>query len=84
MSFTIDCETHAEIDRTWDALLEGGGHPKACGWQRDRLGVDWQIHAAGDVGDDGPPYRRRAKQAVDAMMTLVNFDLAKLQAASDA
>ena len=33
----------AELDRYWNALLEGGGAPEACGWLKDRFGVSWQI-----------------------------------------
>ncbi|HKX39523.1 MAG TPA: VOC family protein, partial [Burkholderiaceae bacterium] len=43
VSFVVNCETQAEIDRYWDALLEGGGSPEACGWLKDRYGVSWQI-----------------------------------------
>lgn len=32
-----------ELDRTWDALLAGGGRAQACGWLIDGLGPRWQI-----------------------------------------
>lgn len=43
ISFTIDCEDQAEVDRYWDALIEGGGSPSQCGWLKDRFGMSWQV-----------------------------------------
>ncbi|MBW8833827.1 MAG: VOC family protein [Burkholderia sp.] len=48
VSFLVNCADQAEIDRYWDAFLEGGGVPEACGWLKDRFGVSWQI-APNDV-----------------------------------
>ena len=42
ISLMVECDTQAEIDRIWDALLDGGA-PEECGWLRDRWGVSWQI-----------------------------------------
>src|SRR5688500_4423395 len=43
VSFLIHCDTQAELDRYWNAILEGGGKPQACGWIIDRYGLRWQI-----------------------------------------
>jgi predicted 3-demethylubiquinone-9 3-methyltransferase (glyoxalase superfamily) len=43
ISFLVNCDSQAEIDRYWNALLEHGGKPQACGWIIDRYGVRWQI-----------------------------------------
>src|SRR5262249_32693857 len=43
ISLVVTCEDQAELDRYWNALLEGGGKPSACGWLIDRYGVRWQI-----------------------------------------
>ncbi|ABE41294.1 3-demethylubiquinone-9 3-methyltransferase [Rhodopseudomonas palustris BisB5] len=42
ISFKIDCADQAEVDRLWDALLNGGT-PDRCGWLRDRYGRSRQI-----------------------------------------
>src|SRR5690606_13099118 len=43
VSFMVNCESQEEIDRYWNALLESGGRPQACGWIIDKYGVRWQI-----------------------------------------
>ena len=43
VSFVIECEDQAEVDRLWDALTADGGEPGPCGWLKDRYGLSWQI-----------------------------------------
>lgn len=83
VSFTVGCDTQEEVDRCWNALLEGGGRPEACGWLRDRWGVAWQMTPNVLPKMMADPDRRRARQATDAMMTMVKLDIAALQAAFD-
>jgi predicted 3-demethylubiquinone-9 3-methyltransferase (glyoxalase superfamily) len=80
VSFVVNCETQAEIDHYWDALLEGGT-PEECGWLKDRFGLSWQIVPTllGEMMAD--PDRARAKRATDAMMKMVKLDIATLKAA---
>src|SRR5450432_3202099 len=42
-SIMVECETQAEIDRLWEALIADGGAPSRCGWLKDPFGVSWQI-----------------------------------------
>jgi predicted 3-demethylubiquinone-9 3-methyltransferase (glyoxalase superfamily) len=42
VSFHIDCDNQAEVDRLWNTLCDGGT-PVQCGWVRDRYGVSRQI-----------------------------------------
>ena len=39
MSLVVLCDDQAELDRYWNALLEGDGKPVACGWIIDRYGL---------------------------------------------
>ncbi|MBC6982193.1 VOC family protein [Caulobacter sp. 17J80-11] len=81
VSFTVNCETQAEVDRFWDALVAGGGQHSQCGWLRDKFGVAWQvtpIQIRDTVGGDDPAGARRA---MEAMMQMTKLDIAKLEKA---
>jgi predicted 3-demethylubiquinone-9 3-methyltransferase (glyoxalase superfamily) len=82
ISFVVNCDTQAEIDRYWDALLAGGGSAEQCGWLKDRFGLCWQIVPTVLPRLLGDPDRVKAKRAADAMMRMVKFDIATLEAAS--
>ena len=80
VSFSLDCEDQAEVDRFWDALSEGGA-PVACGWLTDRFGVPWQIVPKVLTQMIADPDRERAGRAMQAMMGMVKLDIAALKAA---
>ena len=82
ISFVVDCDDQAEVDRYWNALLQGGA-PEACGWLKDRYGVSWQIVPRALFTMMADPDRAKAKRATDAMLKMVKLDLPKLQAAFD-
>jgi predicted 3-demethylubiquinone-9 3-methyltransferase (glyoxalase superfamily) len=79
----INCETQEELDRYWDALVEGG-QPEQCGWLRDKYGLCWQIVPTrlGELMAD--PDKDKARRVGDAMMSMVKFDIAGLEAAAEA
>lgn len=79
-SLAVACETQAEIDTLWDALLEGG-EPLACGWLKDKFGVRWQIVPAKIGAMLGDPDPVRAKRVYDAMLQMIKLDIATLEAA---
>jgi predicted 3-demethylubiquinone-9 3-methyltransferase (glyoxalase superfamily) len=81
ISFVVNCDTQAEIDRYWNALLANGGSTEQCGWLKDRFGLSWQIVPTVLVQMMADPDRARAKRASDAMMQMVKLDIAALQAA---
>ncbi|HEY9566230.1 MAG TPA: VOC family protein [Nocardioides sp.] len=84
ISFQILCEDQAEIDRYWDALVDGG-EEQPCGWLKDRFGVSWQIFPESMYGflTEGDPARiQRASAAV--MSTFGKLDIAAIEAAADA
>ena len=79
-SFSLGCDTQAEIDRFWDALLDGGS-PEQCGWLKDRYGLNWQI-GPNRIGDwMAGPDKDGAKRAAQAMMKMIKLDIARLEAA---
>jgi len=81
VSFLVKCADQAEIDKYWNALLESGGKPQACGWIIDKYGLRWQITAAamGDMMSD--PDKAKARRVAEEMLKQVKIDLAKLEAA---
>src|SRR5262245_36123048 len=81
ISFLVHCESQAELDRYWNAILEHGGKPQACGWIIDRYGVRWQIvpTVLGEMMADRDPVR--AKRVAEEMLRQVKLDVAKLEAA---
>jgi predicted 3-demethylubiquinone-9 3-methyltransferase (glyoxalase superfamily) len=82
VSFMVNCDDQEELDRYWNALLEGGGSPEACGWLKDRFGVSWQIVPTDLVGMMADPDQAKAKRVADAMLKMVKFDIAALKSAS--
>lgn len=83
-SFTIDCESQAEVDRYWDALLEGGGQPSQCGWLKDRFGLSWQVVPTALPKLLTDPDRAKADRVMAAMMKMAKIDIAALEAAAKA
>jgi len=84
VSFSIECEDQAEVDRLWDALAADGGEPGPCGWIKDRFGLSWQIvpRALNELVSDPDP--DRARRAMEAMLRMGKIDVAELQRAADA
>lgn len=42
VSLEVHCESAEEVDRIYDALVDGGS-AQPCGWLKDRYGLSWQI-----------------------------------------
>ena len=81
ISFSIDCEDQAEVDRYWDALIAGGGEHSVCGWLKDRYGVSWQvIPKAIERYFDGSD-RAGAARAMAAMLQMTKIDVEELREA---
>jgi predicted 3-demethylubiquinone-9 3-methyltransferase (glyoxalase superfamily) len=81
VSFLVNCDSQAEIDRYWNAILENGGKPQACGWIIDKYGLRWQISstALGEMMTD--PDRQKAGRVAEEMLRQVKIDISKLEAA---
>ena len=80
VSFLVNCESQAELDRYWSALLEGGS-AEQCGWLKDKFGVSWQIIPTVLSEMMTSSDRAKAKRASDAMLKMVKIDIAALQSA---
>lgn len=77
ISFVINCDTQAEIDKLWDALGKGG-KIEQCGWLKDRFGVSWQIVPSVLTEMMRNPDRARVKRVTDVMLKMVKLDIAEL------
>jgi predicted 3-demethylubiquinone-9 3-methyltransferase (glyoxalase superfamily) len=82
ISLVVTCEDQQELDRYWNAIVEGGGKPQACGWIIDRYGLRWQIVPAklDEWMDDRDP--ARSKRVSDAFLKMVKLDIPQLEAAA--
>jgi predicted 3-demethylubiquinone-9 3-methyltransferase (glyoxalase superfamily) len=79
-SFQIATDDQEETDRYWNAIVNNGGQESACGWCKDRWGLNWQItpRALTDALAAGGG---EAKRAFDAMMTMRKIDVATIEKA---
>jgi predicted 3-demethylubiquinone-9 3-methyltransferase (glyoxalase superfamily) len=81
VSFVVNCETQAEIDRFWDALAANGGEESMCGWLKDRFGLSWQIvpTALPRMLQDADP--DQANAVMRAMLQMRRIEVPVLEAA---
>jgi predicted 3-demethylubiquinone-9 3-methyltransferase (glyoxalase superfamily) len=77
----VNCDTQNEIDRYWNALLDGGT-PEACGWLKDKYGLSWQIVPTRAFELMADPDTAKAKRFGEAMLKMVKFDIAALEVAA--
>ena len=80
-SFQVATDDQAETDRYWDAIVGNGGAESACGWCKDKWGINWQITPRVLTEAMADPDRAAAKRVYEAMMTMVKIDVAAIQAA---
>jgi len=69
-----------ELDRYWEALLAGGGHPTACGWLVDRFGVSWQVIPVELEAALTNPDPEKANFALQAMLKQTKIVIGELTA----
>ncbi len=80
-SFQVSTEDQAETDRYWDAIVGQGGQASACGWCKDKWGLNWQITPrvlSEAIADPDPAVARRA---FEAMMQMGKIDIAAIERA---
>lgn len=80
ISFFIQCDTQAEIDRYWSAL---SADPEAgvCGWTKDPFGLSWQVAPRVLEGMLKDGTKEQAKRVTEAFLKMKKFDLAALERA---
>lgn len=79
-SFQIATDDQAETDRYWNAIVGNGGAASACGWCKDKWGLNWQItpRVLTEAMAEGGAV---AKRAFEAMMGMTKIDIAAIEAA---
>ncbi|EZP68105.1 VOC family protein [Pseudomonas sp. RIT357] len=80
-SFQVATDDQAETDRYWNAIIDNGGQPSACGWCKDKWGLSWQISPRVLTEAVTNPDPAIAKRAFEAMMTMTKIDIAEIEAA---
>ncbi len=81
LSLMVTCHDQAEVDQLWDAIVNAGGQPLACGWITDQFGLTWQITPRRLIELMYHPDKAKAMRAMQSMMTMVKIDIAQLEAA---
>lgn len=81
VSLVVTCDTQAELDRLWNALIADGGAESRCGWCKDRFGLSWQIIPSqlGDWMSSGDA--QAVGRVFGAVMPMHKIDIATLEAA---
>ncbi|MBD8900164.1 VOC family protein [Rhodanobacter sp. DHG33] len=80
-SFQVATDDQAETDRLWNAIIDNGGQPNACGWCQDKWGLSWQITPRALSAAITDADTAAAKRAFEAMMTMTKIDIAAIEAA---
>lgn len=79
-SFQIATDDQAETDRYWNAIVGNGGAESACGWCKDKWGLNWQITPR-TLTDAMAAGGEEARRAFAAMMTMRKIDVAAIDRA---
>ena len=81
ISLSLDCESQAEVDHYWDALIADGGEPSVCGWLKDKYGLSWQVIPRQLPRMLASRDRAGAERAMKAMLEMRKIDIAALERA---
>ena len=83
ISFQVDCQDQAEVDRYWSELGEGG-EPGPCGWLKDKFGLSWQIVPRRLVELLEDPDKDKAQRVMAAMLKMGKIEIDELERAAAA
>jgi predicted 3-demethylubiquinone-9 3-methyltransferase (glyoxalase superfamily) len=73
--FIVRCDPQQEVD-DYRSKLSAGGQEIECGWLKDKFGLCWQIVPA------RLPELIKNPKAMQAMLQMKKFDIAKLERAA--
>jgi len=76
ISFSVQVDGQAEVDRIWDALT-ATGEPGRCGWCKDKWGVAWQVVPYQMQDFLGHADSAKAQQNMGIMMEMGKIELSK-------
>ena len=80
VSFVVNCDSQAELDRYWNALLEGGS-AEQCGWLKDRYGLSWQIVPTVLVELLSDPDPEKSQRVMSELMQMSKIEIEPLRRA---
>ncbi len=83
VSFSIRCDSQADVDHYWTNLCEGGAE-SMCGWLKDKFGLSWQVVPTILIDMLGDPDPAKAQRVTQAMLKMRKIDIPTLQRAYDA
>ena len=81
VSFAIECDDQAELDRYWNLLTSDGGGESRCGWCKDRFGLSWQVTPKRLREMLESPDRDAAERAMQAMLKMGKIETGSLERA---
>lgn len=82
ISLVVNCESQAEVDRMWAALLANGGQAVECGWLTDQFGVSWQVvpvemtQLLAEAAQTDPA---RGERMTQALLSMKKIDLDRIR-----
>jgi len=81
ISFVVNCQTQAEVDRYWKKLSAGGKEVQ-CGWLQDKFGLSWQVVPAVLTELLAQKDPVKAQRVMEAMLKMIKLDIKKLKQAA--
>jgi predicted 3-demethylubiquinone-9 3-methyltransferase (glyoxalase superfamily) len=81
VSFVVNCQTQAEIDKFWKKLSAGGSEGQ-CGWLKDKYGVFWQIVPSLVADLLNTPDAEKTRRVMQAVLKMRKLDIKALKQAA--
>jgi predicted 3-demethylubiquinone-9 3-methyltransferase (glyoxalase superfamily) len=82
VSFVVECDDQAEVDRLWEAIATAGGQPGPCGWIKDQFGLSSQVVPRRLNELLGGPDQDRAGRVMSAMLQMGKIEVVELERAA--